>query len=83
MTNQNENQCEICELFNVYEKMIADGIEPIQAFHTIIEDVESDSYREGFVDALFNVYKNVGDHIDNILEPCDCEVCNGECDEIN
>ncbi len=75
MMDNNENQCEICELYNVFQQMIADGIKPAQAFHTIIEEVERDASRDGFVSALINVYENVGNHIDQIIKPCDCEEC--------
>lgn len=79
--NNNENQCEICELFEVFENMIADGIEPIDAFREVVQHAQGNAYEDGLVDALLNVQRFAGASIDHILDPCDCEVCNGECDE--
>ena len=80
--NNKEEQCDICELYNVYNQMIADGIEPLQAFHTVVEEIERDSFKDGFLHALFNVHDNVSKHIDELIGDCDCEECTcGEQDD--
>ncbi|MCM3387318.1 hypothetical protein M3649_04115 [Ureibacillus chungkukjangi] len=73
--NNNEEQCEICDLYNVYNQMIAEGIEPLQAFHTVIEDVENDAFANGRLSVLFSLYESATKQIDEIIGDCDCEEC--------
>ena len=39
-----ENKCDIRELYDVYNQLIADGFEPIQAFRAVIEEGILDGY---------------------------------------
>lgn len=71
--NNNENTCETCELFNVYNQMIADGIEPLQAFHTVIEEAEYGAFENGRLSVLFTIHESATKHIDSIIGNCDCE----------
>lgn len=82
--NNKEEKCETCELFDVYNQMIADGVEPLQAFHSVIEEAEYEAFENGRLSVLFSIHESAVKQIDSIIGECDgsCEECTcGEKDD--
>ena len=71
----NEENCHICDLYDVYNQLIVDGFEPKVAFKTVIEEAENAAYKDGLLSVLFNVHENITRQIDDILCDGNCEEC--------